>query len=93
MRDFGQRLTILCYRKQDVTITETLIVCLGMEEEEEVDSQTMGADLQGQVCEPQPAELWERCHNSKYRLNSTSCCGGSRLEVQQRVHPRGYITL
>lgn len=39
-----------------VTETITLIVCLGMEEEE-ADSQTMGADLQGPMCEPQPAEF------------------------------------
>lgn len=64
MRDSGQRLIILRYRKQDVTITETPIVCLGTEEEEEVYSQTMGADQQGQVCEPPLAELWEKCHSS-----------------------------
>ena len=55
MRGFGQQLTVQHYGKQDVTVTETitLIVCLGMEEEE--DLQTMGADLQGPMCEPQPA--------------------------------------
>lgn len=66
MRSSGRQLIVLRYRKQDVTIMETitLTVRLGMEEEEEVDLQTMGADLPGQVCEPQLAELREKCHSS-----------------------------
>uniref|UniRef100_A0A7N6AQA8 non-specific serine/threonine protein kinase n=1 Tax=Anabas testudineus TaxID=64144 RepID=A0A7N6AQA8_ANATE len=76
MRDSGQQLIDLHYRKQGVTITETLIVCPGMVEEEVGDSQTMGADLQGQVCEPQLAELWEKCHKSHHILNSKSWLGG-----------------
>lgn len=42
-----------------MTITETitLIVCPGMEEEEEADSQAMGADLLGPVFETQSADV------------------------------------
>lgn len=53
MKGSGQQSIVLCYGKQDVTITVTiaLIVCQGMEEEEEADSQTTVADLQGPACE------------------------------------------
>lgn len=37
--------------------TIILIVCSGMEEEEEADSQTMGEDLQEPVCELKPADV------------------------------------
>lgn len=54
MKGFGQRLIVQRHVKQNVTIMETVSqmpVCPGMEEKEEADSQTMGVDLQGPVCE------------------------------------------
>lgn len=59
IRGSGQPLTAQRCKDQNATITETtpLIVCQGREEEEEVDSQAMAADLQGQVCEPQSADF------------------------------------
>lgn len=59
MSGSGQQSVAQRYAKQDVTITETItqIVCRVTEEEEEVDSQTMGADLQGPVCETYPADI------------------------------------
>uniref|UniRef100_A0A665WFR3 non-specific serine/threonine protein kinase n=1 Tax=Echeneis naucrates TaxID=173247 RepID=A0A665WFR3_ECHNA len=56
MRGFGQQLIVRHPRSWDVIImvTTARIKCLEMEEEGEVDSQTMGADLQGPMCEPQP---------------------------------------
>lgn len=53
MRGFGQQSIAQHCGKQDATITETitLIVCPEMGEEEEADSQTTGAVLQGLMCE------------------------------------------
>ncbi len=57
MKGFGQQSIAQRYGKQDVTITETitLMVFPGMEEEEEADSRSMGADLRVPVCETKPA--------------------------------------
>ena len=59
-RGSGQRSVAQRYGKQDATVMGTiaLIVCPGMKEEEEADSQSTGADLQGQAC-----ETWGKCQN------------------------------
>uniref|UniRef100_A0A8C4GMY9 non-specific serine/threonine protein kinase n=1 Tax=Dicentrarchus labrax TaxID=13489 RepID=A0A8C4GMY9_DICLA len=53
MKGSGQQSIVQRYGKQDVTTTETitLTVCLGMQEEEEADSQSTEADRRGPVCE------------------------------------------
>uniref|UniRef100_A0A8C2ZW82 non-specific serine/threonine protein kinase n=1 Tax=Cyclopterus lumpus TaxID=8103 RepID=A0A8C2ZW82_CYCLU len=54
MKGSGQQSIVQRKGKQDVTITETIPLmpeCPGTEEKEEAHSQTMGADLQGPVCD------------------------------------------